>query len=292
MADFNVEATDVALAGTAGDGMVSRYNRLVIMHRVMRTVYLTLALAIVALTSCAKAPPNTVDANSENVLLSAAASTKEVMEELAGKFSSEGKVKINPGPSNGLATQILAGAPADLFLSASPQWADEIAKANLAAKSVRLLTNRLVLVVPNGNPAQVHEPKDLLSTSVKKIALAGEEVPAGKYADQALTKLGLLKQLVDAGKIARGQDVRTALNYVDGGEAEAGIVYSTDVGAGGGVEIVYEFDPSTHDEIVYMLVLLEGARDKAVAREFYEFLQSSDADAVYTKFGFSRIKSP
>jgi molybdate transport system substrate-binding protein len=258
----------------------------------MRTIYLTLALAIVALTSCAKEPPNTGGVKAETVLLSAAASTKDLMEELASKFSSEGKVTINPGPSNGLATQILAGAPADLFLSASPQWADEVIKADQAAESVRLLTNRLVLVVPRGNPAGVHEPKNLLSPAVKKIALAGEEVPAGKYADQALTKLGLLKQLLDAGKIVRGQDVRTALNYVDRGEAEAGIVYSTEVGAGGGVEVVYEFDPRTHDEIVYVLVLLRGASGKAMAREFYEYVQSPDADAAYSKFGFARISSP
>ena len=109
---------------------------------------------------------------------------------------------------------------------------------------------------------------------------------------RALTKLGLHKQLTDGGKIARGQDVRTALNYVDRGEAEAGIVYSTDVGAGGGVEIVYEFDPSTHDEIVYILVLLTGTSNKPAANEFYEFLQSLEADEVYSKFGFSRMKSP
>ena len=154
------------------------------MHRIMRLIYLTFVLAVVALTSCAKERPPAGEAQSGAVLFSAAASTKDVMEELAKKFSVDGKVKINPGPSNGLATQILAGAPADLFLSASPQWADEIVKANQAAESVRLLTNRLVLVVPKGNPGQVHEPKDLLSPSVTKIASAGEEVPAGKYADQ------------------------------------------------------------------------------------------------------------
>ena len=84
------------------------------------------------------------------------------------------EVKVNPGPSNGLANQILAGAPADLFLSASQQWADEVQKGGQAETMTRLLTNRLVLIVPQGNPGEVHGPKDLLSAKVKKIALAGK----------------------------------------------------------------------------------------------------------------------
>ena len=153
-----------------------------------------------------------------------------------------GEVKVNLGPSSGLAGQILAGAPADLFLSANQEWADEVQKAGQTATATRLLTNRLVIVVPTGNPGGVQKPDDLLSDKVKKIALAGEKVPAGMYADQSLEKLGLLKKLTDAGKIVRGQDVRSALSYVERGEAEAGIVYSTDVGSAEGVEQEYEFD--------------------------------------------------
>ncbi len=236
-------------------------------------------------TSCSKeAPPA---AKTESLVLSAAASTKEVMESLAEKFT-KAKVTVNPGPSNGLATQILEGAPSDLFLSASPQWADEVQKGGQAVESTRLLTNRLVLIVPKGNPAKVAEPKDLLLPAVKKVSLAGEEVPAGKYADQALTKLDLYKQL--EGKIVRGQDVRMAFTYVERGEAEAGIVYSTDVGASAKVESVYEFDPTTHDEIAYVLVLLKHGNDQTVAHEFYKFLQSDEAGEAYTKFGFSRLK--
>ena len=83
--------------------------------------------------------------------------------------------------------------------------------------------------------------------------------------------------------------MRTALTYVERGEAEAGIVYSTDVSIAPKVELVYEFDPSLHDEIVYVLVLLKRGSEKPAARKFYEFLQSSPADNVYAKFGFSRL---
>jgi len=120
--------------------------------------------------------------------------------------------------------------------------------------------------------------------------LAGEQVPAGKYAEQSLEKLGLLKQLTDEGKIVRGQDVRATLTYVERGEAEAGVVYATDVGASSQVQSVYEFDAATHDEIVYVLVLLKRGSQRPAATDFYKYLQSPAADAQYEKFGFTRAK--
>jgi molybdate transport system substrate-binding protein len=225
------------------------------------------------------------------IVISAAASTKEVVESLAKRFAKESgtAVNINPGSSNSLAAQIIAGAPAELFLSASPEWADNVEQAKLASRKVKLFTNKLVLVVPQGNPAGVKGPRDLAKAEVKKIALAGEKVPAGKYANQALAKLGLLDKLVKEKRIARGQDVRTALAYVERGEAEAGIVYSTDLPAAKNVVKVHEFDPALHDEITYVLVLLDQGKDNAAAQAFFAFLQSADADAAYKSFGFERI---
>ncbi len=274
------------------------------MQRIGPVSVAILATLIVALISCSKpALPTAAEkaqqptpaaepaAGNEPLVFSAAASTKEVMETLSEQFQAESRreVKINLGPSSGLAVQILEGAPADLFFSANQQWAEKLQNAGLADSMCRLLTNRLVIVVSEGNPGQVHEPKDLLSAKVKKVSLAGETVPAGKYAEQAVSKLGLLQQLVDDGKIVRGQDVRSALAYVERGEAEAGIVYATDVGVAPHVKSVFTFAAAQHDEIVYVLVLFKhGAQDPA-ARQFYEFLQSSKADQTYVKFGFSRL---
>jgi molybdate transport system substrate-binding protein len=226
-------------------------------------------------------------------LLSAAASTKDLMESLAEQFSKNSghTVKVNPGSSNSLAGQIIAGAPAELFLSASLEWADKVTEAKLSSQQVKLLTNKLVLVVPKGNPAGVMGPKDLNKAEVKKIALAGEKVPAGRYADQSLTKLGLLDGLVKDKKIVRGQDVRTALAYVERGEVEAGIVYSTDLIAAKNIVQMHDFDPALHDEIVYVLVLLKHGEDNAAAKGFFEFLTSNDADATFKKFGFERLSA-
>lgn len=225
------------------------------------------------------------------ITLSAATSTKEAMEEIAKAYESKTgvKVKVNLGPSSSLANQILEGAPAQLFLSANRQWASKVEEAKLAKELSPLLTNDLVLVVPEGNPAGVKEPKDLAGEAVKKIALAGEKVPAGIYAEQALKKFELLDGLVSGGKIARGQDVRNTLQFVERGEAEAGIVYSTDVQAGSKVEVVHKFDKQLHDEIAYVLVLLNSSENAEAAKDFFEFLQSEEAQAIFSKYGFQKL---
>jgi molybdate transport system substrate-binding protein len=284
--------------------VIMRQNKYVALTQLKRCGRALACLASIALVPCyasaqgtATAPTKSAETASptagatKQILVSAAASTKNVMEALDRDFSATSgtEVKVNAGPSNSLAQQIIAGAPADLFLSANQQWADEVTKAGQTAQSVRLLTNKLVIVVPKENPGGVHGPQDLLSPAVKKIALAGEKVPAGIYAGQALTKLGLLKQLTDAGKIVRGQDVRNTLSFVERGEAEAGVVYSTDVRAGSGVTTAYEFDPSLHDEIVYVLVLLKHGSENPAAGDFYKFLQSPKADETYQSFGFTRL---
>jgi molybdate transport system substrate-binding protein len=277
-----------------------------IMLSSLRHWILLTALVCLACSGCRKEPPpasapavaqgtKTSPPSAENRTLtfSIAASTKETIETLAASFTERTKivVKTNPGPSSGLANQILEGAPADLFLSANRQWADKVQSAGLAETMQPFLTNKLVLIVPKENPASVKSPQDLSATLVKKIALAGEKVPAGMYADQALTKLGLLDDLVAAGKIARGQDVRSALSYVERGEAEAGIVYSTDVATAPNVKVVYEFDPSLHEEIVYVLVLLKHGKENPQAKAFYDFLLSDEAFPVFAKAGFERYKS-
>jgi molybdate transport system substrate-binding protein len=256
-----------------------------------RIFCLIAALPCLLLLSCGPSPaaPPVLKA-SPTVLFSVAASTNDVAEALAAILNegSQVEIKINSGPSSGLANQIIKGAPADLFLSANKEWADKVADAGLAESSQPLLTNKLVIVVPKGNPAGVQEPQDLTSEKVKKLALAGEKVPAGMYADQALGKLELADALKD--KIARGQDVRTALAYVERGEAEAGIVYATDAIHSQEVEMVHAFDPALHDEIVYVLVLLKRGAKNPHAQRFYEFLQSEDADEVYVGAGFERLR--
>jgi molybdate transport system substrate-binding protein len=195
-------------------------------------------------------------------------------------------VRVTAAGSNALANQVLAGVPGDIFLSANPAWADTVDQAGLALARRPLLTNRLVLVTPTGNPAQVHSPTDLTEPAVRRVALAGEMVPAGIYARQALSAASVYDGLVASERIARGQDVRMTLTYIETGEADAGVVYATDARASQRVEVVYTFDPATHDPIIYPAVLLKHAADDPGAERFFAFLASPQAMAVFERHGF------
>lgn len=226
-----------------------------------------------------------------HVTVLVAASAQEAMEEIAREFEGEQgvEVDVSVGASNSLAQQILAGAPADLFLSASEEWAEALADENLIGQRVDLLSNELVLVVPRGNPAGLKEPNDLLGANVEHLALAEENVPAGRYAEQALTKLDLFHELSKLDKIARGHDVRATLAFVERGEAEAGIVYATDALAAEQIEVVYRFDPATHDPIVYPLVLLNAGETNAAAVRLFDRLQTPESQKVFRSRGFEPV---
>ena len=227
-----------------------------------------------------------------SVTVFVAASTKDVVDELASVFRKESgtEVKISPGPSNTLAAQIAEGAPADLFLSASEEWADSLQAKGHVLEARKLLGNSLVIVVPKGNPAGVKKAEDLRGGSVKKVALAGEKVPVGKYAEQALRALSLYQPLLDEKKIVRGQDARGTLAFVERAEVEAGIVYATDAKVSRDVEIGFRFDPKTHDPIVYPLVRLKAGEKNEGARKLFTFLTFPAARAIFERHGFSRLE--
>ena len=231
------------------------------------------------------------------VLVLAAASTVDAVEEAAGLFAArEGvEVVVSAGAASGLTGQVLEGAPADVFVSASAEWAGVLRERGRAAEVVDLLGNRLVIVVPPGNPAGVASAEDLLSERVRWVALAGERVPAGVYAREALEHAGVYGALVEGGRIVRGGDVRMALAYVEAGQAQAGVVYATDVRAPSraGVEVAFEVPSDWHGRVVYPVVLVgRGERRSDIspaARAFFAFLQGDDAARVFEAHGFELL---
>jgi molybdate transport system substrate-binding protein len=220
------------------------------------------------------------------ILILAAASTRDALQEAARQFTRDTavEVKISGDDSSKLAQQIVNGAPADLFLSANEKWADFVKDKGHAQASKKLLGNALVIVTPKGNPAGVTQPDDLRKPAVKKIAVAGPTVPAGLYARQALKHHRLWEALDSAGKIVSGENVRVTLSYVERGECEAGVVYSTDARITDQAASVHTFDPASHDPIVYPLLLLRT--DNPAAGKLYDYLQSPPAQAVFRKHGF------
>lgn len=189
-----------------------------------------------------------------------------------------------------LARQIEQGAPADLFASADDQWMDYLFKAGLVVDDTRkaLLSNSLVLVVPKdaAHPVAIGPAMDLTSLlgATGRMAIADPaHVPAGIYARQALTKLGLWPAV--EGRLARAEDVRGALLLVERGEAPAGIVYATDAAASPGVTVAGTLPEETHDRITYPFAITR-AGDGPEARALLAFLAGPEAKDVFARRGF------
>ena len=230
------------------------------------------------------------DSARKPVTLFAAASAAGALDEVREEFKRETGVEVEASyaASSTLAQQIAYGARADLFVSANTDWADFLDQdSNVPVKQRRdLLGNRLVIIVPADSQLSLHRPRDLLDTAVQRLALADyTAVPAGIYAKQALTGLGLWEQL--EGKIVSGADVRQTLAYVETGAAEAGLVYATDAAASAKVKIVAEIPAEFTEPIHYPIVLFRQKQGNPRAEWFYRYLNSPEAARVFRKHGFT-----
>jgi molybdate transport system substrate-binding protein len=231
-------------------------------------------------------------ARAEELMIFAAASTKNAAEDIAKLYAETGKgdVVYSFAASSDLAKQIENGAPAAIFISADIKWMDYLAERTLIVAGSRrdLLGNKLVLVVPNNSDFAV----DLIANTPLadklgdgKLAIGEpDSVPAGRYGKAALEALGIWGQVQP--KAARTKDVRAALALVERGEAAAGIVYATDAALSKKVRVAGEFPAETHPEIVYPIALVAG-RDDAAARAFYDFLIGPQARTVFLEYGFT-----
>ncbi len=228
------------------------------------------------------------DAPAETVHVYAAASTRDVIEEIAHAFKDETgiAVDVTPAASSTLAKQIEKGADADLFLSADEDWADYLSDRKLVEKRRDLLGNRLAVVTPADSKLKMAELADIAAPDVKQLALGGPAVPAGRYARQALEKAGVWDKVKD--RVIEAADVRTALALVVKDEADAGVVYVTDAKeAGDKVRTVLVVPDDLHKPIRYPLALLHTDSIKPGARKFYEYLAGDKAAAVFRKAGFT-----
>lgn len=219
----------------------------------------------------------------------AAASLTDVVSALAARFE-DASVEASFGASSVLARQIRDGAPADVFLSASPAWMEFLADARaLAGESVVLARNRLVAVAPRGGPLAargVADARALLGAlgPAERVAIADEGVPAGEYARAALRQQGLWDDA--RGRFVGQKDVRAVLHAVETGALPAGFVYATDAAAGD-VAVLFAFDPAILPPIEYRAAVLRGAPRPAAARRFLDFLQGPAARRVLADAGFA-----
>ena len=218
-------------------------------------------------------------ARAETVTVFAAASLGPALEEIGAAWEAEtgDEVRLVLAGSSVLARQIGAGAPADLFLSASLDWADTVEAINRQD----LARNRLVLIGAKDTPeTDLAGLPDALGRGRLSVALT-DSVPAGQYAKAALVSLGLWDAL--SGRLAEADDVRGALTFVALGVAPYGIVYGSDAVGEDRVRVLATFPEDSHLPIVYPALLLT---DRAAARAFWSHLQDDGPQAVLASHGF------
>ena len=228
----------------------------------------------------------------KEIIVSAAASLKDSFTELQKAYALKTpsvKLTFNFGASGTLQQQIEQGAPADLFISAGKTQMDALDQKNLIVKEskVNLVGNDLVLVVGKDN-SNVTSLQDLSKSSVVKISIGTpESVPAGKYAQEALTTLKLWDSLQP--KLVLAKDVTSVLNYVETGNVDAGLVYKSDAQGSTKVKVASVVPESSHKPIVYPAAVISATKNKQVAEDFLKYLQSADAQKVFVKYGFKTL---
>jgi len=231
-------------------------------------------------------------AQGKDVVVFAAASLKNALDDIAGQWQRETgkKTVISYAASNTLIKQIEQGAPADIFISADLDWMDYGQQKNLIKPDSRfnLLGNRLVLIAPKDSSVSANiQPGFDLAALLKggRLAMGNvDAVPAGKYGKAALEKLGVWDSVKD--KIAQAESVRAALLFVSRGEAPLGIVYQTDAAADPSVKIVGTFPENTHPRIIYPVALTKESTNPG-AQAFLNYLRSPAARAAFERQGFT-----
>ena len=255
--------------------------------RLRRAAGLILTIALAAL-------PAPVRAQGSPPVIFAAASLKTALDAVAADWKKDtGKtVVISYAASSTLARQVEQGAPADIFISADLEWMDWLAGRKLIKPETRqtLLGNTLVLVAPLDSTARVTLAAGVdLGAALGTGRLAiGEvnSVPAGKYAKDALQKLGMWAGVET--KLAPSESVRAALALVARGEAPFGIVYATDAKAEPKVKVVATFPASSHTPILYPVALTAAATNPDAAA-FVAYLRSPAAIERFKAEGFSIV---
>jgi molybdate transport system substrate-binding protein len=253
--------------------------------------FLTLLATLPAAAKPAKKAPLPATAPA-TLTVFAAASLTNAMQDIGNLWTAagHGKVTFSFAASSTLAQQIEHGAPVGVFISADEKWMDDLAAHQGVAAGTRrdLLGNSLVLVEPKASlkpirlgPGVSLEP--ILGVSGRLAVGDPAHVPAGIYARQALTKLGLWPVLEH--RLAPADSVRSALRLVELGEAPAGIVYATDVKVTPTLGAAGTFPPDSHDPIRYPAAVVASG-DTPAARQFLDFLGSEPAQDVFSHYGF------
>jgi molybdate transport system substrate-binding protein len=245
-------------------------------------VPIRIALTLVlALATAGRASPV---ASVGTVRVFAAASLTETFRALAQEFEAahpKAHVELNFAGTPTLVGQILQGAPADVLAAADEVNMQRVADAHrLAAAPVVFARNRLSIVVTAGNPARIERLSDLTRSGLV-VALCAADVPAGRYAAEAFARAG-----VPVPESSREVDVKAVLMKVALGEADAGVVYVTDVRAGGARVAGIAIPEAENVVARYPIGVVEGGDNRAGGEAFVAFVLSEAGQRILASFGF------
>jgi molybdate transport system substrate-binding protein len=211
----------------------------------------------------------------------AAASLTAAFNQLGERYTAANggtKVSFNFAGSQALATQIRQGAPADVFASADVPNMDKA--RDLVDPPQNFASNRLRIVVEKGNPRGVKSLDDLAGKDLK-VVLAAPQVPAGRYAEQILDRAGVSVQ-----PVSLEDNVKAVVTKVSLGEADAGIVYATDVTAGGDKIEGVDIPKDQNVTATYPIATVKASKHQQQAQAFVDLVRSPDGQRVLESFGF------
>ena len=271
------------------------------------------ALMLFALAACGSKPESEpresapVEEAAEPVTLYvfAAASMTETLDEIITLYRDVApNVTIVPtyDSSGTLKTQIQEGAECDLFISAAQKQMNQLDAARDAAGGneegldfvlsdtrVDLLENKVVLAVPDNNPAGIESFRDLGTDKLALLCIGNEDVPVGAYSEEILTTLGILDTLKGAGKLTYGSNVKEVTTQVKEGTVDAGIIYATDAFSAQ-LKVVDKAGSDLCRQVIYPAAVMKNTANEQAARDFLAFLQSDAAMEVFESVGFMPVK--
>lgn len=234
----------------------------------------------------------------------AAASMTETLTTIQGMYADVAPnvtLVFNFDSSGTLKTQIEEGAECDVFISAAQKQMNQLditadPEVNtdgldfvLEGSRLNLLENKVVLAVPDGNPAGIESFDDLGTDKLSLLALGNDDVPVGQYSTEILTTLGILEQLEADGKITYGSNVKEVTTQVSEASADAGIIYATDAFSAG-LTVVDEATTDLCRQVIYPAAVLNVSEHPEEAQAFLNYLQTDDSMAVFEEVGFSKAQ--
>lgn len=248
-----------------------------------------------------KAETEETSGEQTELIVFAAASMTETLTEIADMYQ-----EINPNvkivytfdSSGTLKTQIQEGADCDIFISAAQKQMNQLdstadSSVNtegldfvLQGTRFNLVENKVVLAVPDGNPADIQTYEDLGTDKLSLICLGNDDVPVGAYSKEILTNLGIMEKLESESKITYGSNVKEVTTQVKEASVDCGIIYATDAYSAG-LTVVDEAEEGQCAQVIYPAAILNISQNQEEAQAFLDYLTTDECAKVFESVGFT-----